>query len=112
MADRIGVISKGELIVVEDKAVLMRKLGKKQLTLQLQQPLAEVPAGLAGLPLELADDGHALVYTFDVQDDQGGIAALLRRLNELGIDFRDLHSSESSLEDIFVSLVKRGRSAA
>jgi ABC-2 type transport system ATP-binding protein len=112
MADRIGVISKGELIVVEDKAVLMRKLGKKQLTLQLQQPLAAIPAELASLPLELADDGHALVYTFDVQDDQGGIAALLRRLNELGIDFRDLHSSESSLEDIFVSLVKRGRSAA
>ncbi len=112
MADRIGVISKGELIVVEEKSVLMRKLGKKQLTLQLQQPLAAIPADLAALPLELADDGHALVYTFDVQADQGGIAALLRRLNELGIDIKDLHSSESSLEDIFVSLVHRDRSAA
>ena len=111
MADRIGVIREGELVVVEEKSVLMRKLGKKQLTLQLQQPLAQVPPELAGLPIELADEGHALVYTFD-QADQGGVAALLRRLNELGIDFRDLHSSESSLEDIFVSLVHRDRSAA
>ena len=106
MADRIGVISKGELIVVEDKAVLMRKLGKKQLTLQLQTPLQGIPDALSPLPLELADDGHALVYTFDTQSEETGIAALLKRLGELGIDFKDLHSSESSLEDIFVSLVR------
>ena len=108
MADRIGVISKGELIVVEDKAVLMRKLGKKQLTLQLQTPLQGIPDALSPLPLELADDGHALVYTFDTQTEETGIAALLKRLGELGIDFKDLHSSESSLEDIFVSLVRSG----
>jgi len=105
MADRIGVISNGELIVVEDKHVLMRKLGKKQLTLQLQEPLTAVPAALADFDLELADDGHALVYTFDTQREQTGIATLMRRLNEQGIDFKDLHSSESSLEEIFVSLV-------
>ncbi len=106
MADRIGVISKGELIVVEDKHVLMRKLGKKQLTLQLQTPLQQIPEALSGYPLELSDGGHALVYTFDVQAEHTGIAALLRQLGEHGIDFKDLHSSESSLEDIFVDLVK------
>ena len=105
MADRIGVISKGELILVEDKAVLMRKLGKKQLTLHLQDPLARLPDALAGLALELTDGGQTLVYTFDTQSEETGIAALLRQLAELGIDFKDLHSSESSLEDIFVSLV-------
>jgi len=105
MADRIGVINKGELVVVEDKHVLMRKLGKKQLTLQLQTPLARIPEALAGERLELIDEGHALVYTFDAQAEQTGIAALLRRLADQGIDFKDLHSSESSLEDIFVSLV-------
>jgi ABC-2 type transport system ATP-binding protein len=105
MADRIGVISKGELILVEDKAVLMRKLGKKQLTLTLRTPLQQMPDALAGLPLELAAEGHALVYTFDTQHEETGIAALLKQLAELGIDFKDLHSSESSLEDIFVSLV-------
>ena len=112
MADRIGVINKGELILVEDKHVLMRKLGKKQLTMTLQNPLAEVPAALSDLSLELADDGHALVYTFDVQGDETGIAALLKRLGELGIDFKDLHSSESSLEEIFVSLVHAGKQEA
>jgi ABC-2 type transport system ATP-binding protein len=105
MADRIGVINKGELIVVEDKAVLMRKLGKKQLTLQLQAPLQRIPESLAGEPLELADAGHSLVYTFDTQAERTGIATLLRRLGDEGIGFKDLHSSESSLEDIFVSLV-------
>jgi len=109
MADRIGVIRKGELILVEDKAVLMRKLGKKQLTLQLQNPLAAMPAALSDLPLELVDDGHALVYTFDAQGEDTGIAPLLRRLAEQGIDFKDLHSSESSLEEIFVSLVHAGK---
>ena len=105
MADRIGVISKGELIALEDKSVLMRKLGKKQLALQLQHPLDGVPAALADLPLELSPDKHTLTYTFDTQTDETGIAALLKRLAEQGIDFKDLHSSESSLEEIFVGLV-------
>ena len=93
MADRIGVISKGELIVVEEKTALMRKLGKKQLTLQLQAPLAAIPAGLAGLPLELAKDGNELIYSFDTQASETGIAGLLRKLNELGIEFKDLHTA-------------------
>ena len=105
MADRIGVIRKGELIVVEDKDVLMRKLGKKQLTLTLQQPMDQVPDALARWPLVLSQGGTALTYTFDTQQEDTGIAALLRALAEHGIDFKDLHSSESSLEDIFVSLV-------
>ncbi len=105
MADRIGVISKGELIVVEEKAVLMRKLGKKQLTLQLQTRLGQVPAELASYPLELSADGQSLVFTFDAHSSTG-IAPLLRRLGELSIDFKDLHSSESSLEEIFVNLVR------
>jgi ABC-2 type transport system ATP-binding protein len=106
MADRIGVISKGELIVVEDKAVLMHKLGKKQLTLQLQNPLTRIPAELSSYPLELSADGRVLVFTFDTQSEQTGIATLLKKFGELGIDFKDLHSSESSLEDIFVNLVR------
>ena len=105
MADRIGVISRGELIVVEEKIVLMKKLGKKQLTLTLQSPLAVVPDGLTDLPLERSDDGATLVYTFDAHAEQTGIATLLKRLADHGIAFKDLHSSESSLEDIFVSLV-------
>ncbi|HEY5802413.1 MAG TPA: ABC transporter ATP-binding protein [Lysobacter sp.] len=108
MADRIGVINHGELVLVEDKATLMRKLGKKQLTLQLQSHLDRLPEGLSSYPLELSEDGTTLVYTFDVQAQETGIAALLRRLHEHGIDFRDLHSSESSLEEIFVSLVRQG----
>jgi ABC-2 type transport system ATP-binding protein len=106
MADRIGVISKGRLILVEDKAALMKKLGKKQLRLYLQSPLASIPLELVGQPLELSADGNELIFTFDVQQEQTGIAALLRRLAEHGIDFKDLHSSESSLEEIFVSLVR------
>jgi len=106
MADRIGVISKGELIVVEDKAVLMQKLGKKQLTLQLKSPLERIPGELAGRALELSDGGKELVYTFDTQAEETGIEALLRTLGEHGIAFKDLQSSESSLEDIFVSLVR------
>ena len=105
MADRIGVINKGELIVVEDKQVLMRKLGKKQLTLTLRNTLKQVPPGLADLALELSGDGHLLTYTFDTQKEETGIAALLKKLADHGIDFKDLRSSESSLEDIFVSLV-------
>jgi ABC-2 type transport system ATP-binding protein len=107
MADRIGVISKGELIVVEDKAALIRKLGKKQLTLQLQQPLAQVPDGLGEYPLELGDGGYALVLTFDAHRRESDIPHLLRRLGELNIGVKDLHTSESSLEDIFVSLVSQ-----
>ena len=106
MADRIGVISKGELIVVEEKAVLMQTLGKKQLKLQLKHPLARIPDELAGNALELSAGGKELVYTYDTQGGETGIGALLRRLAERGIDFKDLQSSESSLEDIFVSLVR------
>ncbi|WP_426175645.1 ABC transporter ATP-binding protein [Massilia sp. TWR1-2-2] len=105
MADRIGVIRKGEIILVEDKSALMEKLGKKQLTLHLQHPLAAIPPALAGMPLALSADGTELVYTFDAQSEQTGIADLLRRLGEHGIDFKDLQSSQSSLEDIFVNLV-------
>ncbi|UUY10302.1 ABC transporter ATP-binding protein [Pseudomonas sp. J452] len=105
MADRIGVIRKGEIILVEDKHVLMHKLGKKQLTLQLKHPLASIPAELASYGLELADAGHALVFTFDAQREHTGIAELLKDLAQHGIDFKDLQSSESSLEDIFVNLV-------
>jgi ABC-2 type transport system ATP-binding protein len=107
MADRIGVINRGELIVVEDKVRLMHKLGKRQLTLQLQAPLAQLPAGLAGYPLELAQEGHALVFNFDAHSRETGIPGLLRRLSELNIEIKDLHSQESSLEDIFVGLVGR-----
>ncbi|HEX6638615.1 MAG TPA: ABC transporter ATP-binding protein [Steroidobacteraceae bacterium] len=106
MADRIGVINKGQLIVVEEKTALMRKLGRKQLTLSLQQPLAALPASLAGLPLELAQEGNELIYSFDTQAHDTGIAPLLRRLQEAGIEFKDLHTAESSLEEIFVSLVR------
>jgi len=106
MADRIGVISKGELILVEDKAELMRKLGRKQLTLQLQHKLEQIPAVLAGHQLELAGNGCELVYTYDAQGDRTGIAALLQDLANAGIRFRDLQTSQRSLEDIFVSLVK------
>ena len=106
MADRIGVISKGELILVEDKLELMNKLGKKQLTLQLQTPLEKLPEALGDYQLELSADGSTLVYTFDAQGDRTGIAGLLRRLGEAGIDFKDLQTSQSSLEDIFVSLVR------
>ncbi|GAB2543628.1 ABC transporter ATP-binding protein [Rhodanobacter koreensis] len=106
MADRIGVINKGELILVEDKAELMNKLGRKQLTLHLQSPLASIPEALSGYPLELSADGKALVYTFDAQGEHTGIDVLLRRLGEAGIDFKDLQTRQSSLEDIFVSLVR------
>jgi ABC-2 type transport system ATP-binding protein len=109
MADRIGVINKGELIIVEDKHVLMRRLGKRQLTLQLQHALERIPEPLAGLPLELSANGTVLTYTFDVQSEHTGIGPLLKQLGEHGIDFKDLHSSESSLEDIFVNLVKGQR---
>ena len=105
MADRIGVIRKGELILVEDKAELMRKLGRKQLTLHLQQPLREVPAALAGYALELGNGGADLTYTYDAQGERSGIVALLGELQAAGIAFKDLQTEQSSLEDIFVSLV-------
>lgn len=106
MADRIGVISKGEIILVEDTAVLMNKLGKKQLTLQLQRRLNSIPDELTLYQLELSNDGSELVYTFDAQGDRTGIAPLMRQLSELGIDFKDLQTSERSLEEIFVNLVR------
>jgi ABC-2 type transport system ATP-binding protein len=106
MADRIGVISKGEIILVEDKAALMTKLGKKRLTLQLAHPLRQIPSELAIYNLELADDGNALTYTYDTQGERTGIVPLLDHLSEAGIVFKDLRTVETSLEDIFVSLVK------
>jgi len=105
MADRIGVISKGELVVVEEKAALMRKLGKKQLTLHLQEPMARIPDGLAGWRLALKNGGYDLECTFGGREERTGIPALLKRLSELGIGFKDLNTQQSSLEDIFVSLV-------
>src|ERR1700760_1798577 len=109
MADRIGVINKGRIILVEDKAVLMKKLGSKKLTLQLRQPLQSIPAALADAHLELINDGNELVYTFDTQGERTGIATLLSKLSEHGITIRDLQTKESSLEDIFVSLVSARR---
>jgi ABC-2 type transport system ATP-binding protein len=106
MADRIGVISKGEIILVEDKVELMRKLGKKQLTLQLAQPLQRIPQALSALPLELASGGNELTYTYDAHGEHSGIAALLDELDRAGVHFKDLQTRQSSLEDIFVSLVR------
>ena len=106
MADRIGVMRQGQLIVVEDTAVLMRKLGRKQLTLHLAQPLAAVPPELSDYSLDLADAGHDLIYSFDAQAEDTGIPELLRRLADLDIAFRDLRTDQSSLEEIFVSLVR------
>ena len=107
MSDRIGVINKGELVLVEDKATLIRKLGRKQLTLELQKPLDDVPAQLAPYRLALAAGGAELIYTYDTQAERTGITALLKDLNEVGIRFKDLHTTQSSLEDIFVDLVGR-----
>jgi ABC-2 type transport system ATP-binding protein len=106
MADRIGIITRGELVLVDEKAALMQKLGRRQLTLQLAHPLAALPASLVGLPLELAGGGTELVYTFDKTAKESGIAELLQRLTAENIRFQDLHTSESSLEEIFVSLVR------
>ncbi|MGH8800520.1 MAG: ABC transporter ATP-binding protein [Casimicrobiaceae bacterium] len=106
MADRVGVISKGEIILVEQKAELMRKLGKKQLTLQLQSPLQRIPPALAGYRLELAGDGSQLTYTYDSQGERRGITALLDDLDKAGVSFKDLQTTQSSLEDIFVNLLR------
>jgi ABC-2 type transport system ATP-binding protein len=108
MADRIGVIRGGEIILVEEKAELMRKLGRKKLTLQLQNPLPAIPASLASYGLALAADGEELVYTYDTQGERTGITGLLAALGEAGIRFKDLRTEQSSLEEIFVGLVRNG----
>jgi len=112
MADRVGVILKGELILVEQTATLMKKLGKKTLTLNLQEPLAAVPAELAEWSPTLKADGNELEYVFDSNLEKTGVPSLLRKLSDLGIAFKDLHTSQSSLEDIFVSLVHRDKTGA
>jgi ABC-2 type transport system ATP-binding protein len=105
LADRIGVILRGEIILVENKTDLMEKLGKKQLKVQLQCPIAAIPEPLAAYALELSSDGGELVYTFDARHEGTGIAGLMRQLAASGLDFKDLQTEQSSLEDIFVSLV-------
>jgi ABC-2 type transport system ATP-binding protein len=105
MADRIGVMSKGELLVVEEKTALMKKLGKKQLTLHLLEPLASIPPDLAAWKISLKNGGSELEYTFDADEERTGIPALLAALGKLGIAFRDLNTRQSSLEDIFIDLV-------
>jgi ABC-2 type transport system ATP-binding protein len=111
MADRVGVINRGEIILVDRKDELMQKLGRKRLTLHLQAPLETIPESLAHLPLELIDGGHQLVYTFDAQRERTGVTALLQALSAAGIRFSDLHTEQSSLEDIFVDLVRAGDAA-
>jgi len=105
MADRIGVINKGELILVDEKTALMNKLGSKQLSLELPEPLQHIPAALEKYQLQLNDSGYGLTYTFNTQDEHNEIPALLKSLEEAGVEFKDLHTRQSSLEDIFVSLV-------
>jgi len=107
MADRVGVINRGRILLVEDKAALMKKLGKRRLALTLHNPLPALPAALAGWPLELEDGGRRLSYRFDASAEDTGVPTLLRRLGELGVDFKDLETTASSLEDIFVDLVGR-----
>jgi ABC-2 type transport system ATP-binding protein len=109
MADRIGVINKGEIILVEEKAELMRKLGKKQLTLQLQKKLDAIPGALSARSLTLSASGMELVYTYDTQGERTGITTLLGDLSQAGIRFRDLQTKQSSLEEIFVGLVREGQ---
>jgi ABC-2 type transport system ATP-binding protein len=112
MADRVGVISRGELILVEEKNALMQKLGKKQLNLKLTEPLKALPEGLSEWPLSLAADGTELHYVFDANADRTGVPSLLRRMSDLGIAFKDLDTRQSSLEDIFVSLVTERKGEA
>ena len=106
MADRIGVIDQGKIIVVEDKAALMRKLGKKQLTLSLSAPLLSIPPGFDGYLLSLEDEGKTLTYTFDTNADNAGVSEFMKKLCERGVVFKDLQTKESSLEEIFVTLVR------
>ena len=112
MADRVGVINKGELILVEEKTTLMKKLGKKELTLHLAEPMSAVPSELSEWDLTLQADGNELLYVFDATAERTGIPSLLRRMTDLGIGFKDLATRQSSLEDIFVSLVHEQRRAA
>jgi len=107
MADRVGVINHGELVLVEEKAELMRKLGKKRLILDLQEPIGIIPAELASYDLTLAGNGTQLIYTYDTQADRTGITGLLGDVRAAGIRFKDLNTKQSSLEEIFVELVKR-----
>ncbi len=107
MADQVGVINHGRIVLVEEKTALMRKLGKRRLTLALQEPLPALPAELAGWPLELEDDGRRLSYRFDAAAEDTGVPTLLRRLGEIGVDFKDLDTTTTTLEDIFVDLVGR-----
>jgi ABC-2 type transport system ATP-binding protein len=109
MADRVGVINNGEIVLVEDKTELMRKLGQKQLVLHLQHAIAAIPPALAAYRLELSSDGTQLIYTYDTQAERTGITALLDALSQAGIAFKDLHTIQSSLEDIFVTLVRERR---
>lgn len=111
MADRVGVISKGELILVEEKHALMKKLGRKTLTLNLAESLARIPDELKAWDLVLAADGHELVYEFDTQVEATGVPSLLRRMSDLGLAFKDLHTRQSSLEDIFVGLVQTDKTS-
>ena len=109
MADRVGVISKGELLVVDETAVLMKKLGRRTLVLTLNEALEETPNGLSEWNLTLRDDGHELVYEFDANAESSGVPSLLRRISDLGLGFKDLNTSQSSLEDIFVGLVEEAK---
>ena len=109
MADRVGVIANGEIILVEDKVELMRKLGKKQLVLQLQAPLSAIPPGLESYGLHLAAEGNELIYTYDTYAERTGITALLNDMRSAGLSFKDLSTTQSSLEDIFVDLVSQAR---
>ena len=109
MADRVGVISRGELILVEDKSALMKKLGQKTLKLTLTDPMAAIPAALGDWSLALEEDGHVLCYSFDANADKTGVPSLLRTMSDLGIGFKDLSTKQSSLEDIFVGLVHEDR---
>lgn len=112
MADRVGVINRGELLLVEEKTALMKKLGKREMDISLVEPMSVVPRELAEWDLTLADEGHKLRYVFDAQAERTGIPSLLRKVSELGIQFKDLDTSKSSLEDIFVDLVHRPEQAA
>ena len=109
IADRVGVINNGEIVVVEDKAELMRKLGKKQLTLELQEKLSSVPEALKAYRLELSPEGYQLIYTYDTHAERTGITSLLGEVHDAGIKFKDLNTTQSSLEDIFVTLVRDGK---
>jgi len=109
IADRVGVMNNGELIVVEDKAELMRKLGKKQLTLELRAPISSLPPALAKHRLTLSEDGLRLVYNYDIQGENSGITDLIDDLHLAGVRFKDLHTTQSSLEEIFVGLVRTGQ---